>query len=407
MNHRFIKYLKSAATLFIAFALSIVFFFLIFRIDGIKNFIGTIITILMPFIYGAVIAYILRPVCNFIEEFLLRLPDNITGNTVFKAVLNPFCVLVSILLGLIVFYMFFAMVIPQIVDCITTLIKNAPDYMKSIQRWFEENLRNNDVLKNYAKDITEYLNSFINDKIQNDVMPNIQAIIGGVSSGVVSLIAVFYNIFMGTVFAVYLLAGRKKLAFQAKLIFNGVVGEKYCESIMEEIKYADRAFSSFINGKLLASLIIGVICFIFTAATNMPYGMLISVIIAFTNMIPFFGPFIGDIPSLLLVVLVSPIKAFYLLVFLIVLQQFEGNILTPKILGNSIGLSGLWILFSIVLFGGLFGFMGMIVGIPLFAVIYDIVKRLVHKCLDKNNKAFMIDEYNKVFHGEKENEKDY
>lgn len=402
MGSAFIKYLKNSFSLFISLALSILFFFFIFKLESLGSFFADLFAILSPFIYGAVIAYILRPVCNFFEEKIMFVLNKITSNKIIVSLASSLSVILSISLGIIAFYLFFAMVIPQIFESITMLIKNAPTNLENVQKWLENHLSSNEMLRRYASDITVYITEFVNNWIEKDLMPSIQTIINGVSSGVVSVIVTLYNVFIGTIVAIYLLAGRKKLLAQAKLIFHSVIKKKYSNVIIEEIKYADNAFSSFINGKLLASLIIGIICFIFTLLTNMPYGMLISVIIAVTNMIPFFGPFIGDIPAFLLVVLIDPIKAVTLLIFLIVLQQFEGNVLTPRILGNSIGLPGLWILFSIILFGGLFGFLGMIIGIPAFAVIYDIIKRIVHLRLKKNRNEQLLQEYNAVYHNEED-----
>lgn len=400
MSSAFIKYLKNSFSLFISLALSILFFFFIFKLESLGSFFADLFAILSPFIYGAVIAYILRPVCNFFEEKIMFVLNKITSNKIIVSLANPLSVILSIALGIVAFYLFFAMVIPQIFESITMLIKNAPKNLESVQKWLENHLSSNEMLRRYASDITVYITEFVNNWIEKDLMPSIQIIINGVSSGVVSVIVTLYNVFIGTIVAIYLLAGRKKLLAQAKLIFHSIFRKKYSNVIIEEIKYADNAFSSFINGKLLASLIIGIICFIFTLLTNMPYGMLISVIIAVTNMIPFFGPFIGDIPAFLLVVLIDPIKAITLFIFLIVLQQFEGNVLTPRILGNSIGLPGLWILFSIILFGGLFGFLGMIIGIPAFAVIYDIIKRIVHLRLKQNRNEQLLQEYNNIYHSE-------
>ena len=211
----------------------------------------------------------------------------------------------------------------------------------------------------------------------NKLMPNIQAIIAEVSVQVWSIVVLLKNFLIGIVVSVYLLSCKEKLAYQVKVILLGVFGEKWFQRIREEIHIVDSMFEGFINGKLIDSLIIGLICFFFMNIFKWPFAVLISTIIGVTNIIPFFGPFIGAVPAALLMLMVSPLKMVYLLIFIFALQQFDGNILGPKILGNTTGLSSFWVLFSITFFGGLWGIVGMIVGVPLFAVIYD----LVGKCI--------------------------
>lgn len=181
------------------------------------------------------------------------------------------------------------------------------------------------------------------------------------------------------------------------MILYSAVPSPWAQRILDEVKYADRMFGGFINGKILDSAIIGVLCYIVCLIVRFPSALLVSVIIGVTNVIPFFGPFIGAIPATLLILIQDPIKAIWFVLFVFILQQLDGNVIGPKILGNSTGLSSFWVLFAILLFGGLWGFVGMIVGVPLFAVIYDVVKKLVLFGLRRNGQTQMYDAYHDTF----------
>ena len=202
-----------------------------------------------------------------------------------------------------------------------------------------------------------------------------QSLLSGAAVGVVNVVTFLKNVVIGLIVSVYLLASRKRFGQQGKLILYSLVKPRWVGLIMEEIRYADRMFGGFINGKILDSAIIGVLCYIFCLIFKFPSALLVSVIIGVTNVIPFFGPFIGAIPATLLILIQNPIKALWFILFVLVLQQVDGNIIGPKILGNTTGLSSFWVLFAILLFGGLWGFVGMIIGVPLFAVIYDVIKK--------------------------------
>lgn len=217
--------------------------------------------------------------------------------------------------------------------------------------------------------------------INNTVLPKLQALAGGISAGVSSAIGGLYNLLIGMIVSIYLLGCRKTFARQGKKLIYSIFRKKWAFLVLDEIEYANRMFTGFISGRIADSLIIGIICFVGMLVLRIPNPILISVIVGVTNIIPFFGPYIGAIPSFLLILSVNPAKAIVFLVFILILQQFDGNILGPRILGNVTGLSSFWVLFSILLFGGLFGFVGMIIGVPVFAVIYDIIRKLVNKGL--------------------------
>ena len=237
---------------------------------------------------------------------------------------------------------------------------------------------------------------YVQNWLTNDLIPNMYNIISGVSSGLFSIVNTVMDVFIGLIVMVYLLNMKTKLQTQAKMIIYGAFPLKIANKVIEECRFVHHVFGGFIIGKLLDSLIIGILCFILLTIMKMPYVLLVSVIVGVTNIIPFFGPFIGAIPSAFLILLVSPRQCLYFIGLILLLQQFDGNILGPKILGDSTGVSSFWVLFSILLFGGLFGFVGMIIGVPTFAVFYRLTTELVTYLLGKKELSADISSYERL-----------
>lgn len=387
-------YLYGMLAGFGAISLSIAFFFLIYRFQGFGDAISVLTGILMPFIYGAVIAYLLKPVCNTVENFLRRS----SPEKAHKAV-EPVAILLTMLFGVLLVYALLMMIIPQLITSVTTLYYTAQRNINrfvawiSTQEFFEEN---HDLLL-MIESAYDSISLNLDTWIKTTLVPSMQNIVSGVGSGVISVVNTLKNLLIGIIVAVYLLASRKRFAQQAKMILYSAVPSPWAQRILDEVKYADRMFGGFINGKILDSAIIGVLCYIVCLIVRFPSALLVSVIIGVTNVIPFFGPFIGAIPATLLILIQDPIKAIWFVLFVFILQQLDGNVIGPKILGNSTGLSSFWVLFAILLFGGLWGFVGMIVGVPLFAVIYDVVKKLVLFGLRRNGQTQMYDAYHDTF----------
>lgn len=394
-NLRGRHYIYQMLVLFGALALGICLFFILFYMDNIRAAIGKLLNILMPFIYGATIAYLLKPVCNVLERWFLRL---FTGNgrrpgSALGKLAAPLSVFASIAIGIAAVAALLMMVIPQVLGSLSGLVVLIQVNLDKFADWMIKYVGEQSILTNYVESISAGLSDKIGLWIQQEILPQLQTLVTGVTSGVASLVTVFSNLLIGVIVAIYLLGSRKKFAMQSQLVLFSVLKEKWAVRIIHEVKFADQMFGGFINGKLLDSAIIGVICFIFTWIVQMPYAMLVSVIVGVTNIIPFFGPYLGAIPSALLILMVSPGKCIVFLVFIIILQQFDGNILGPRILGNVTGLSSFWVLFAILFFGGIFGFIGMIVGVPVFAVIYDILKKLVRRGLARRGKQELARQY--------------
>ena len=387
-------YLYGMLAGFGAISLSIIFFFLIYRFDGFGDAISTLTGILMPFIYGAVIAYLLKPVCNTIEAFLRRfIPEKMKG------LINALSVTFTILFGLLLIYALCMMIIPQLITSVTTLYYTAQANITKFMYWANhlEFIEKNEQIMELLNSAYAALNTNLDTWIKNTLLPSMQNILSGAALGVLNVVVVLKNLIIGIIVAVYMLASRKRFVQQGKMVLYSVVKPRWASLITEEVKYADRMFGGFINGKILDSAIIGLLCYIGCLIFKFPSALLVSVIIGVTNVIPFFGPFIGAIPATLLILIQSPIKALWFVLFVLVLQQLDGNIIGPKILGNTTGLSSFWVLFAILLFGGLWGFVGMIVGVPLFAVIYDVIKKLVIHGLQRNQELTLLNSYHDQF----------
>ena len=387
-------YLYGMLAGFGAISLSIIFFFLIYRFDGFGSAISTLTSILMPFIYGAVIAYLLKPVCNTIEGFLRRfIPEKMKG------LISVLSIALTILFGLLLIYALLMMIIPQLITSVTALYYTAQSNFARFVRWANhlEFIENNEKIMSLLNTAYETMTTNLDSWVKNTLIPSMQDIVSGAAIGVLNIVTWAKNLIIGIIVAVYMLASRKRFVQQAKLIFYSVFKPRWAQLIIEEIQYADKMFGGFINGKIMDSAIIGVLCYIGCLIFKFPSALLVSVIIGVTNVIPFFGPFIGAVPATLLILIQNPIKALWFILFVLVLQQVDGNIIGPKILGNTTGLSSFWVLFAILLFGGLWGFVGMIVGVPLFAVIYDIIKKLVIHGLKRNEELELLQTYHDKF----------
>ena len=387
-------YLYGMLAGFGAISLSILFFFLIYRFQGFGDAISKLTGILMPFIYGAVIAYLLKPVCNCVENFLRRLLPEKMGTAA-----NMLAVTISLLFGILVVYALIMMIVPQLITSVTTLYYTARNNLNDFVDWasHQEIIASNQKLLDFIETSYDNLQDTLDNLVRTKLVPSMQSLLSGAALGVMSFVTFLKNIVIGLIVSVYLLASRKKFGQQGKLILYSLVKPRWANLIMEEIRYADRMFGGFINGKILDSAIIGVLCYIACLIFKFPSALLVSVIIGVTNVIPFFGPFIGAIPATLLILIQNPIKALWFVLFVLVLQQVDGNIIGPKILGNTTGLSSFWVLFAILLFGGLWGFVGMIVGVPLFAVIYDVIKKLVIHGLQRNQELTLLNSYHDQF----------
>ena len=395
--------LTAVAVIVIALVISLIFS----KLGPIATAISTIISTVSSVLYGVVMAFLMAPVYDHIGKWVGEILSSLfpkwkKSDKYAKMIATLACLVILIL----VVFALIMMIIPELVNSITNVISYAPSGTQNLEAWLKDILNKNPnleklIIGNYL-DISERLS----DIATTTVLPNVNTYIKNLSSGVINALGVVVNIIIGLMVMMYLLNMKTTLASQAKKIVYAVAGVKIGNEIVTEARYIKNMFEKFIVGKIIDSIIIGIINYVFMAIIHMPYALLISVVVGVTNVIPFFGPFIGAIPSIILLLLISPFTALQFAVWILVLQQVDGNIIGPKILGQTTGLPSFWVLFSILLFGGLFGIVGMIIAVPTWAIIYRTISRLSEhflkkKGLEPDSKHYMdldhIDEETKKY----------
>ena len=377
------KIFYQSLTGFFSLALAILLFFAIREIGQIRSSFLWLLGVLKPVIYGGVMAYLLKTPCNFLEKRIASLlPEKHKKRT------NGLTVLLVLILTFFIIYLLLSMVIPEMVASTMLLINAVPQKMDEFAGWVTRMLDGNEVLQTYANTAIISLEDKLQVWAKTDLLPTMQGMMGGFADTVGSVVGMLYNLLIGIIICIYLLLGRKTFARQGKAVLYALFKTERADALLGELRFIDKTFVGFFGGKILDSAIVGLICYVFciimTFTMGFPNAVLISVIVGVTNVIPYFGPYIGAVPSALLVLISGPVNCIIFIVFIIVLQQFDGNILGPALLADSVGLTGFWVLFSITLFQGFFGFTGILVGVPVFAVIYDIIRRLVAKGLQKH-----------------------
>lgn len=368
----------------IVVSVGIILFFIIKNLGGIFNKVGEVIKLLMPFIYGFSMAYLLAIPLKFLEDKVLKFMDK---KNQYKAK-RFISITITYISAAILISIVFSILVPELSRSIYTLLENIPDYIKALEEYINNivialNL-NGDMVEDIVKDFNS-ISKYITSIAGTAVLDLFQF-----SANITQYIL---NIFIATIISIYLLAGKEKFFAQIKKFLYAMLPEKPVKYVIELTRSSHKTFIGFLGGKLLDSLIIGIICFVGMKIFKMPYPLLVSFIIGITNVVPVFGPFIGAVPSVIIIFIASPIKALWFILFILVLQQFDGNILGPKILGNSTGLTAFWVMFAILLGNGLFGVVGMILGVPTFAVIYSIIVSVINNALKEKGLPVEAKEY--------------
>lgn len=380
-------------------AFGILFYFMLKKIDVIFYVLRIITQILMPIIYGVILAYLITPIYNFFMNKLTAYFSNkIKQEKYIHRISKSLSITITMLLTFAVVMSLFAMIIPQMASSVQRIVNVAPSSYEQFLAWSEHIANSNQGLKDLF--IQSNFMGYMENWFYSSLMPTAEKVLHELTNGIISSIGNFLtvikNVLIGVIVAIYVLGNKDKFVAQAKKLTYSIFNEKQAKIVIGEVRFAHKMFIGFIGGKLLDSLIIGIICFVVMNILHMPYITLISVIIGVTNIVPFFGPFIGAVPTALFILMEDPIKCIYFLIFIFLLQQFDGNILGPKILGDFTGISSFWVLFSILFFGGLLGFVGMIIGVPAFAIFYNIVSRLVNRGLRKKNLSTNTDDYQNI-----------
>ena len=395
------KYLYWGMTAFCVIACSILFYMALAYLPVIGTALKSLARILSPFIWGLIITYLLAPLYKGLYQgFFLPLTEKLSGNK--KKGSPKLAKGLSVLLSIIVFLAMITalvyLIIPQLYSSVETIVNNSPGYIDKLSEWSKNTLANYPELRDFVIEKFEEINTNLFTWIRDTILPGLGSFVSNITAGVYYFLRAVYNIVIGIIVSAYLLSNMESASARAKRLCYCVFGVEWAEKIRSAIRFTDRTFMGFINGKLLDSAIIGLICYVVCAILKMPYALLVSVIIGVTNIIPFFGPLIGAIPSAFIILLVDPLKALIFVIFIIILQQVDGNIIGPKILGSSIGINGFWVMFSIILGAGLFSFWGMLLGVPVFVVIYTGITILVERKLKKRSLPVDPEDYADLDH---------
>lgn len=367
------KYTTIAIYAFLVISSSIIVYLMASQAEDLKIKFSGMIATMQPFIIGSAIAYIINFILNFYEKVVFELKYLNKVNRKYRRGIG---LLLSYLTAIIVISLFMQFVLPQLVDSIVGLANNIPQYVNDASHVITEISEKFNLESKYMNMIVEKWNELLNYIIT--LLTNLIPVIGNFIMTIGSSIL---NIIIGIIVSIYILIDKEKFIALSRKVTFSIFSAERSKRIVELAQRSNETFGKFLSGKILDSLIIGILTFIILTIFKMPYILLISVVIGITNIIPFFGPFFGAIPSAIIILCVSPIKALWFIGIILVIQQIDGNIIGPKILGDSIGISAFWILFSLLIFAKFLGLIGMIIGVPIFAIIYSIIKENVERRL--------------------------
>lgn len=378
------KYIVIALVTFVTFCCCILFFFLIYRYHGFAASWQKLMNILQPIIFGFVVAYLINPVMKFLERYLLQfLEPRMKSARKARRAARSIGTAGALVFLLLIIFLLLDLMIPELVKSIQNMIVSLPSEVNEFVNFMQEKLSGDSELADtLGSGIVSVTNS-LEKLLQGQVLPQLQSSLASITTGVINMVKVLFNFVIGLIIAVYILMSKETFIGQSKKLTYTIFPPRIGNHIIHMVRISNQMFGGFISGKILDSAIIGVICYIGLAIMHMPYSLLVAVIVGVTNVVPFFGPYVGAVPSVILIALAEPVKGLYFLIFILVLQQVDGNIIGPKILGNSTGLSSFWVVFAILVGGGLFGFAGMLLGVPTFAVIYYLLREgaayILHK----------------------------
>ncbi len=399
------KYLAWGITAFLVVVCSILFYFFIFRMDSLAVGLRKIYSILTPLIYGAAISYLLCPLVNFLEKsviFRLCSRAGITIRERLRKVTRMVCVILSLVIAILCIYGLIAMLVPEIINSVMNIVNNSSRYMQNIQDWLSDMLKDNPDLEASAIALVTRYSSRFETWLTSDFLPHLNQIVLNFSTGLFDFLIFLKNLLIGAMISIYMLYNKESYLASSKKGLYSIVSTATANNIIRDFQYIHKTFGGFIIGKIIDSVIIGILCYIGTTILDTPYALLVSVIVGVTNVIPFFGPYLGAVPSAFLILLVNPLQCVYFVIFILVLQQFDGNFLGPKILGESTGMSSFMVIVAILIFGGFFGIFGMFVGVPIFAVILTIVQNILRRRLEKAHLPSDREYYKNIDHIDEE-----
>ncbi|MEE1085945.1 MAG: AI-2E family transporter [Schaedlerella sp.] len=380
------KQFNRGLSIFVVMVCAILLYFALLRLEEISNLLALVLDVLKPITYGLALAYLINPIVKFVEAYvdegLERFLPQVKNKEKISRIVGIFSALIflfAIIIGLV------NMMLPELVKSIRSMVITLPAQLNNAVDNISHMTINNTVLGGAMTKVLEEAADYIATWMRTDLLAELNVLMSNVTVGVLNVVLEVFNFAIGIFISVYLLMSKETFSRQCKKIIYAVCKPETANMVLHMTSKSNGYFGGFIIGKIIDSAIIGVLCFIGLTIIDMPYTMLVSVVVGVTNVIPFFGPYIGAIPCAVLILLTDPKMGLYFIIFIFALQQLDGNVIGPKILGDSTGLSPFWVMFAILVGGGLFGVLGMILGVPTFAVIYYVVKMLIEHKLDKKN----------------------
>lgn len=381
-------------TYFLVIAASILFYFALLRLNSITRIFWEIIEVLKPVLYGMGIAYLLNPIVKRVDKtFVPVLQKKMKNQKKAAQCSRAAGILLAVLFLCLLIIALCNMMIPELYKSIRDLVIALPGLTNELISRMSGISAKDSTISTVLKEGIEQGTEMFQTWVKTDLFGQINQLMTSLTEGVLTVLGELFNAVLGMIVSVYLLFSKEKFMRQTKKTVYAVLPSHTANVILHLARKSNEIFGGFIIGKIIDSAIIGVLCFIGISLLDMPYVMLVSVVVGVTNVIPFFGPYIGAIPCSILILLTDPIKGIYFIIFIFLLQQLDGNFIGPKILGNSTGLSSFWVIFAILFGGGMFGILGMLIGVPAFAVIYYIAKLVVNSCLEKKHLPGSSDYY--------------
>ncbi len=372
----------------------ILFYLITSRLEITMSFLTKVGNLLLPFVYGFAIAYVLNPLCRWLESKMFAFVSKKKARPKMRrslAVTATYLIAAALLTGTMMF------VVPQVASNLRTISLNISAYYDNAMSGLRDLMLSLGFAETFVdqqmQSIFGYLDGLL-DKSSEIIAKALPYVYGFTKS----FTTVLLNLVVGVVISIYVLAAKERIFAKSKKLLFALFPQAFANKAIEVTRSSNRIFSGFITGNIIDSLLVGVLCYIGMLIFGFPFALLVSVIVGITNLIPYFGPFIGAIPSIILILLYDPMKGIGFAVFVLILQQIDGNIIAPKILGQSTGLSPIWVMFAVIVGGGVFGIVGMFVGVPVFSVIYSLTKEFFNARLAKKGLSTQTSSYDSNLH---------
>lgn len=395
------KYIKGATALLIVIMIALLFQYSLEHEPKESETMALLVTTFRPIIGGCIFAYLLNPILYFFEHYFFTPLAHVIWKAENKQkTRHKFSRALGIICTLIIFFIIVVgglyLVVPQVYQSLIKIVSDAPNYYNSVVDWI-------DSLEPDKSEVSKYILMVLDRAydqgikyLNENILPNMDKIVVGITSGIVVGLKLLLQVVLMVIISIYVMAEKELLISAVKKVVFSIFSIKNANKVLRGVRYVDKVFGGFINGKIIDSFIIGAICYLFMTIAGMDYSVLISIVIGVTNIIPYFGPFIGAIPSALILLIVDWREGIFFVIFILILQQIDGNIIGPLILGDRLNLSSMWILFSIMIGGGLFGVPGMVLGAPCFACIYALAGTFCRTKLEKKDLPTDTESYLKI-----------